>query len=68
VRKLRKAADRLRQFPEAGWVIDDIGAADLREIVYDRYRILYRFDGVRVVILRVWPAGRILDPRRLESE
>ena len=68
VRKLKATADNLRHVPEAGWVVEEIGALDIRELVYDRYRILYFFDGKVVSILRVWRGARPLDPRRLKSE
>jgi hypothetical protein len=54
--------------PESGWPVEEINAQDILEIVFDRYRIIYHFDGKIVVILRIWPAGQPLHPRRLESE
>jgi hypothetical protein len=54
--------------PESGWRVEEINAPDILEILFDMYRILYRFDGKLMVILRVWPGAQPLHPRRLESE
>src|SRR4051794_580425 len=63
VQKLKKATNRLRRFPESGWIVQEINVPGIREIVYDRYRVIYFYDGRRVLILRIWPGGRPLSHR-----
>src|SRR5437899_12429198 len=67
VRKLREAVSGLRRFPESGAVVEEINDPSIREIPYDRYRVIYRYDGEGVRILSVWPAARPLHARNLES-
>jgi hypothetical protein len=49
-----------------GAVIEELGNPQLRDIVFDRYRVIYRFDGKTVKILRVWPGAKPLAADRLE--
>ena len=67
IRRPREATNRLRRFPESGWIVEEINEPDIREIVYDMYRLIYRYRKV-VEMLRVWPAARPLDRDRLESD
>jgi plasmid stabilization system protein ParE len=46
-------------------VVEELNEPNLREILCDSYRILYRYDGRRVLIVAVWHAARRLDPGRL---
>src|SRR5262245_36221422 len=68
VRKLKNEVSALRRFPALGAVIEDLGEPELRELIFDRYRVIYRFDGKVIEILRVWPAAKPLRLDRLESE
>src|SRR5947199_10816480 len=68
IRRLKKRVDKLKLFPESGWVVEELATLDIHEIVFDRYRILHRYNGRLVAILRVWPAARPLDLRRFQSE
>lgn len=65
VDRLMKAADRLKQHPESGRVIPEIGDPSRREIIYGAYRLMYRLEAKEVWITGVvhgsrnWrPAGR----------
>jgi plasmid stabilization system protein ParE len=40
LQKLKAEASRLRRAPESGWIVEEINEPDIREIVYDRYRVL----------------------------
>ena len=53
VSRLRKSASRLRDNPEIGWVVEEFDDPTIREIVFEDYRIIHQYDGVRVAILTV---------------
>ncbi len=52
--------ERLADFPESGRIVPEFGVANLREIIYPPFRIVYRLDGNRVRIVRVWRSERLL--------
>ena len=52
--------ERLADFPESGRIVPEFGVAHLREIIYPPFRIVYRFDDIRVRIVRVWRSERLL--------
>ena len=57
---LLDAALSLRQFPERGRVVPEFRQAELREIIFQSYRIIYRVcsSEARVEIVRFWHAAR----------
>jgi plasmid stabilization system protein ParE len=61
VRRLKRAAGRLRLFPESGSPLGKRGDADLREIYYGDYSIIYDFDGKDVTILTVRHGAQMFD-------
>ena len=67
IKRLKRSADRLERFLLSGWMVEELNDPDIHEIVFDRYRIVYTYDRV-VLILRVWPAGRPLIRRGLEHD
>ncbi|MDD3250101.1 MAG: type II toxin-antitoxin system RelE/ParE family toxin [Smithellaceae bacterium] len=52
--------ERLADFPESGRVVPEFGIANLREIIYPPFRIVYRLDGNKVKIVRIWRSERLL--------
>lgn len=52
--------ERLAAFPESGRMVPEFGAAQLREIIYPPFRIVYRLETTRVRIVRVWRSERLL--------
>jgi len=52
--------ERLADFPESGRIVPEFGIANLREIVFPPFRIVYRLDEDRVRIVRVWRGERLL--------
>src|SRR5438309_1840898 len=52
-RRLRKHANVLRDFPEIGSVVEEFQIESILEIGFRGYRIVYDYDGVRVLILTV---------------
>lgn len=61
VRRLRVSVNRLRDFPESGQVVPELGRDDIREILHGSYRIIYRYQANSVAILTVYHAARLLD-------
>ena len=68
VSRLRKSASRLRDNPEIGWIVEEFGDPSIREIVFEDYRIIHRYDGVRVAILTVHPGSQPLTAFQLRGE
>jgi plasmid stabilization system protein ParE len=52
--------ERLADFPESGRIVPEFELPHLREIIYPPFRIVYRIDGVRISIIRVWRSERVL--------
>ena len=52
--------ERLADFPESGRMVPEFGITNLREIIHAPFRIVYRFDGSSVRVIRIWRSERIL--------
>lgn len=52
--------ERLAGFPESGRIVPEFGIANLREIIHAPFRIVYRLDGNRIRVIRIWRSERIL--------
>jgi toxin ParE1/3/4 len=52
--------ERLADFPESGRVVPEFDITNLREIIYPPFRIVYRLDGNKIKIIRVWRSERLL--------
>jgi len=52
--------ERLADFPESGRIVPEFGIVNLRETIYPPFRIVYRLDGNKVKIVRVWRSERLL--------
>ena len=60
ISKIISAVDRLAQFPESGRVVPERKVREIREVVYQRYRIIYRMMSDEIVILTVVHGSRDL--------
>ena len=65
IAKIRRSAESLRLFPEAGSLVGEFPEAALRESFVGAYRVIYRIRGSAVEILRVIHGSRLL-PGHLE--
>ena len=54
VASLENATKRLEQFPLSGRMMPEEPTGRTREVIHRDYRIAYRVDGERVVIVAVW--------------
>ncbi|MCI0376594.1 MAG: type II toxin-antitoxin system RelE/ParE family toxin [Gemmataceae bacterium] len=68
ISRLRASVRRLRDSPEGGSVVEEAGIPDIREIVFGNYRIIYRYDGLAVVILTVRHGARLFRVDFLEDD
>jgi len=57
---------RLERFPLSGSMVSELGREDVRELLHGEYRIIYRLDGERVLILTVPHGRRLLDETEVE--
>ena len=60
LREVVSHVERLADFPESGRVVPEFGVAQLREVIYPPFRIVYRLDDGRVRVVRVWRSERSL--------
>lgn len=50
---------RLPRFPKSGRMIPEVGDVSLREIIAGPYRLMYRLEEKRILILRVFHGKRL---------
>lgn len=67
--RLMAAVERTRPVPRIGRVVAEIADERIRELIFQTFRIIYRADPRRIVILAVLHGGRAeerREPRRWE--
>ena len=50
---LMDLAERLPRFPRKGRMVPEVGRSAIREVLYGRYRIIYRLDPKQIFIITV---------------
>ena len=63
-----EAVKRLERFPLSGSMVPELRREDVRELIHGEYRIIYRIDGERVLILTVRHGRRLLDETEVEDD
>jgi len=53
VRALFKRVHQLRPYPQSGRIVPDLARPEIRQLPYPPYRIIYRVEGARILILTV---------------
>jgi plasmid stabilization system protein ParE len=48
-------------------MVPEVGRAEIREVLYGQYRIIYRLDPKRLVVLTVRHGRRAFDSREVEG-
>lgn len=67
VEEIFSAVERLQQFPESGRHVPEVQhRQDLREVIYQSYRIIYRLEAERVLILTVRHSRQLTQAEDLE--
>ena len=59
--RLLAGVAQLGRFPERGRMVPEVGRKDVREVMQAPYRVIYRVDAKRVVILTVRHMRRAFD-------
>jgi len=60
VARIVDAVDRVALFPRLGRTVPEFGDENLREVIFQNYRIVYRIDGSRVGIVAVRHGAMLL--------
>ena len=60
VKEIISQIERLAEFPESGRVVPEFNIENLREIIFAPFRIVYRLDGNKIKIIRIWRGERLL--------
>lgn len=55
------AIERLLLFPESGRVVPEYGQKDIREIIFQNYRIVYRIKSGAVEIVTITHGARLME-------
>ena len=53
INDIYEAGNRIKEFPDKGRVVPEIGKANVKEIFCRNYRIIYKVDSKRITILTV---------------
>ena len=62
------AVGKLARFPRRGRIVPEVGRSEVRELLYEGYRVVYRVDEKHVSILTVRHQRRRFSSAILESE
>ena len=52
--------ERLNKYPKSGRVVPEVEREDIREVIFKNYRVIYRVDKNRLVILTVRHGKQLL--------
>jgi toxin ParE1/3/4 len=61
VEGILSAVERLADLPESGRQVPELERADIREIIYDQFRIVYRIGADHIGILTVRHSLQLMD-------
>lgn len=60
VYEILASLDQIADFPESGRVVPEFDQPWLRELIRPPFRIVYRTDGERIRLVRVWRCERLI--------
>ena len=60
VEKVIVQTERLSLYPDSGRVVPEFAMKDLREIIHPPFRIVYRREKGKILIVRIWRSERLL--------
>ncbi|SFQ03435.1 type II toxin-antitoxin system RelE/ParE family toxin [Parafilimonas terrae] len=61
VRKLIDATLKLERFPEIGGTIRELPQSNYKQILFKKYRIIYRIENDKIYIITVHHSARLLE-------
>ena len=56
--RIMRAVDRLAEFPQSGRVVPELRKGEIREVIYERYRLVYRIKPTVIQVLTVFHGAR----------
>jgi len=68
VDRITSRSKQIARFPESGQIVAEYGDLGIREVVEPPYRLIYRSETDRVVVLSVIHAARLLPPEPPPAE
>lgn len=60
VEKVFSSAERLSKFPESGRIVPEVNRQEIREILFENYRIIYRIEKNIISVLTVRHGTQLL--------
>lgn len=60
VEKVILQTERLTLYPDSGRLVPEFATKDLREIVQPPFRIVYRREKRKILVVRIWRSERLL--------
>ena len=67
IARLIARAEAAAVIPLAGRVVPELDRSEIREVIERTYRIVYRFDGLQLIVLTVFEGHRLLRPEELDE-
>ena len=64
IARILEAVERLKDLPEMGRIIPEAEGIDIRELLFRNYRIMYRVEQGRVLVLAVIHAARNMPQKK----
>jgi len=64
--KLLASVDGLANFPRRGRPVPEIGKPNFRQVFHYPYRVIYRVDADRIVVLTIRHGRRAWNPREIK--
>lgn len=64
IERIIDAVEKLERFPEMGRLVPEAGEENIRELLFQNYRIIYRIEGERILVLTVIHCGRDLSQKQ----
>ncbi len=61
VGKILHAVQRTAVFPASGRIVPEIDRSDIREVVFENYRIVYQLSETTIIVLTVFESHRLID-------
>jgi len=66
--KIIETAETIPEFPELGRVVPEVGNASIRERFVYSYRVIYRVEPERILVVAVIHGSRLLEPLLQRTE
>ena len=60
IREILAGLDQLAEFPQSGRLVPEFEQPWLRELIRPPFRVVYRVDGERIRVVRVWRSERLM--------